>query len=95
MKLILPTILAVFASTAVAKNCNEGFDYCALTLLNNGDYHQQILQAVDDYGKNPANWNYDNFLYHCEGGSNGDIKITKECPKGCVDGGAGNDDQCQ
>ncbi|PLB54164.1 hypothetical protein P170DRAFT_469628 [Aspergillus steynii IBT 23096] len=95
MKLILPATLAVLASTAVAENCNEGFDYCALTLLKNGNYHQQILQAMDDHGKNRANWNYDNFLYHCGGGSNGDISITKDCPKGCVDGGAGNDDQCQ
>ena len=47
MKLILPTILAVFASTAVAKNCNEGFDYCALTLLNNGYFDPSCISCLD------------------------------------------------
>lgn len=47
MKFILPTTLAVLASTTVAKNCNEGFDYCALTLLNNGCFDPSCIPCLD------------------------------------------------
>jgi hypothetical protein len=60
-----------------------------------GDYHQQILQAVDDYGYSSPNWNYDYFLYNCKGGSNGDIEIVEHCKNGCRNGGSNKSDSCK
>ncbi|KAJ5872901.1 uncharacterized protein N7529_005254 [Penicillium soppii] len=93
MKFIVPA-LAIFASLAVAKNCQEGLNYCSFTLMGKGDYHQQILKALDEAGIDPATVNYDYFLYHCDGGSNGAIHMTQKCPKGCSDGGDNHSDSC-
>ncbi|KAJ6013106.1 hypothetical protein N7499_012290 [Penicillium canescens] len=93
MKFILPA-LTIFASLAVAKNCQEGLNYCSFTLMGKGDYHQQILKAIDEYGTDPRTVNYDYFLYHCDGGSNGSIHVVDTCSKGCHDGGDNKSDSC-
>ncbi|KAJ5294875.1 hypothetical protein N7508_009696 [Penicillium antarcticum] len=93
MKFVLPA-LAMFASLVAAENCQTGLNYCSFTLMGKGDYHQQILKALDEGGVDPAVVNYDYYLYHCDGGSNGAISLNKACPKGCHDAGSNESDSC-
>ncbi|KAJ6083506.1 hypothetical protein N7467_007641, partial [Penicillium canescens] len=53
-----------------------------------------ILKAIDEYGTDPRKVNYDYFLYHCDGGSNGSIHVVDTCSKGCHDGGDNKSDSC-
>ncbi|KAJ7261113.1 hypothetical protein C8J57DRAFT_1719866 [Mycena rebaudengoi] len=81
------------ASFVVAKNCTPGLQYCGRTLLCIGNYIEQMDAAVKKAKIDP-NHVLDT-LYYRVGGTNGDIRVIKDCGAGaCIDGGEGNSDRC-
>ncbi|KAJ7261216.1 hypothetical protein C8J57DRAFT_972888, partial [Mycena rebaudengoi] len=58
-----------------------------------GNYIEQMDAAVKKARIDP-NHVLDT-LYHCVGGTNGDIRVIKDRGAGaCIDGGEGNNDRC-
>lgn len=58
-----------------------------------GDYRAQIdgvKNANVKYRKKPDEW----FVFHCNGGDNGDIVYHAHCKNGCVEGPDDFDDSC-
>ncbi|KAJ4322671.1 hypothetical protein N0V84_004696 [Fusarium piperis] len=97
VKIAAPMFLltAALASLGEARNCKSGISYCGSTLLNIGDYSNQINKALKSAGQ-PTNdfTRAQNSLFYCEGGKHGDIRYTKLCPGGCKDHGNGKSDTC-
>ncbi|KFZ04216.1 hypothetical protein V502_10319 [Pseudogymnoascus sp. VKM F-4520 (FW-2644)] len=95
---LIATVLAVFATSAIADNCTPGLNYCGKTLMAVsspflGKYQPQIDQAVYDAGRQLLNNGYGD-LFYCVGGNNGVIQWKAFCSKGCVDAGRGDSDYC-
>ncbi|KAF7364922.1 hypothetical protein MVEN_00362800 [Mycena venus] len=58
-----------------------------------GNYINQIEQAISDAHTDPDH--FMDTLFFCYGGSNGDIKVKKDCGPGkCHDSGNGQSDYC-
>ncbi|OBT72001.1 hypothetical protein VF21_08589 [Pseudogymnoascus sp. 05NY08] len=90
---LVATVLAMFATSAIADNCTPGLNYCGKTLMAVGKYQAQIDQAVYDRGQQLLN-NGLGDLFHCVGGDNGVIQWISHCCNGCVDAGRGHSDYC-
>ncbi|KAI8721607.1 hypothetical protein NCS52_00302600 [Fusarium sp. LHS14.1] len=96
VKIAAPMFLltAALASLGEARNCKAGISYCGSTLLNIGDYTNQINQALKA-AKQPSDFTRaQNSLFYCEGGKHGNIRYTKLCTGGCKDHGNGKSDTC-
>ncbi|KAF4273564.1 hypothetical protein KXW98_003768 [Aspergillus fumigatus] len=77
---ILPlAVLAALAPFAAADNCN---------------YAAQVNGALEAAGQPTDDAHIRESLFHCNGGSNGDISFITYCGGGCTDGGSGRSDYC-
>ncbi|TFK31892.1 hypothetical protein BDQ12DRAFT_693353 [Crucibulum laeve] len=85
------TILA-FSGITFAKSCNKGFKYCGSSLIQKGDYKDQLLQVL--YDRNDLNSNYNDVLFSCIGTPWGLVDWVQRCPGSCIDGGSGKNDFC-
>ncbi|RSL58092.1 hypothetical protein CEP53_006250 [Fusarium sp. AF-6] len=96
VKIYAPIFLltATLASLGEARNCKKKLTYCGSTLLNIGDYSNQITQALKDAGQSADFTRAQNSLFYCEGGKNGDIRYTRLCTGGCKDHGDDKSDTC-
>ncbi|ATZ55577.1 hypothetical protein BCIN_12g01600 [Botrytis cinerea B05.10] len=92
---IVTLALSVFSARVIAENCQQGWKYCGHDLLVNGDYHNNIQQALVN-----AKLPYDDrhmlyTLFEC--GENGLLvgKATA-CSSACVSlgKGSGKNDYC-
>ncbi|KFY25952.1 hypothetical protein V491_01539 [Pseudogymnoascus sp. VKM F-3775] len=90
---LIATVLAVFATGAIADNCTPGLEYCGKTLLSVGKYQEQIDQAVYD-AKQQLLDNGKGDLFYCIGGDNGVIQWKAHCTE-CIDAGHGKSDFCK
>ncbi|TQW01238.1 hypothetical protein V2A60_002242 [Cordyceps javanica] len=90
---IAAAIVAV-APVAFADNCKGGLNYCGQTLLNVGNYHDQIIQALREANEPTSDDWVRRSLFYCTGFQGGDIKFAQACGAHCTDGGAGNNDYC-
>ncbi|KAJ6783578.1 hypothetical protein PWT90_10200 [Aphanocladium album] len=95
MKFLSTTLaLSVLAPLALARNCTPGFYYCGHTLLEIGNYHNQITNALVEADKG-TNYNWVNFsLFWCTGAPNGDIDFAQSCNGPCTNAGNGKNDHC-
>ncbi|PMD60383.1 uncharacterized protein K444DRAFT_560923 [Hyaloscypha bicolor E] len=93
MKFTRTTMIIALATAAVARNCTPGLKYCGRTLLDIGNYADQIAQALADSNKGDSNGGRDD-LFNCIGGSSGVIKFESICSNGCATEPAGVSDKC-
>ncbi|KAM7190126.1 hypothetical protein V8F20_009856 [Naviculisporaceae sp. PSN 640] len=89
------TVFATLAALVVADNCKTGLFYCGAGLLSKGNYYSQIVAALEADGQSTDSDHINSSLFHCTGGSNGDIDFQTFCGSGnCIDGGDGVSDYC-
>ncbi|KAL2827736.1 hypothetical protein BDW59DRAFT_143757 [Aspergillus cavernicola] len=87
-------VISTVAPMVAADNCHTGLNYCGYNLLNIGDYGSQVNGALSDASQPIDNAHIHESIFHCNGGSNGDISWLAYCEGGCLDGGSGNSDYC-
>ncbi|KAF1966546.1 hypothetical protein BU23DRAFT_486245 [Bimuria novae-zelandiae CBS 107.79] len=76
-------------------NCRYGFSYCGKTLLNVGNYENDIKKALSARGQPTDAAHILYSLFNCDGFLDGSIQFIQYCGTGgCIDAGAGNDDKC-
>lgn len=92
---IILVVAAALVGDAAARNCKTGLYYCGSTLTGIGNYRPQLDQLSFDtkHGiQYPSKWKTS--LFYCHGGREGVISWKRDCPIGCVDGGANKNDYC-
>ncbi|EQK99179.1 hypothetical protein G6O67_000173 [Ophiocordyceps sinensis] len=82
-------LLATAVSLVASRLCKNGLRYCASTLLEIGNYQQQIHRELDTWS--PCTATTDNYLYYCD---EGDIHLVGNCQWGCDDSGVDESDSC-
>ncbi|GAD93784.1 conserved hypothetical protein [Paecilomyces variotii No. 5] len=87
-------VISTLAPMVVADNCKTGLNYCGYNLLNIGNYGPQVNQALSNANQPIDDAHIHESIFHCNGGSNGDITFLAYCSGGCQDGGSGNSDFC-
>ncbi|OJK04269.1 hypothetical protein ASPACDRAFT_21780 [Aspergillus aculeatus ATCC 16872] len=92
--LTVAIIATSLAPMVAARNCKTGLNYCGYNLLNIGNYAAQINQALSDAKQHIDSAHIHESIFHCNGGSNGDITWLAYCGSGCQDGGSGKSDFC-
>ncbi|KAF7365797.1 hypothetical protein MVEN_00453700 [Mycena venus] len=81
--------LAVTATSATARNCKYGYNYCGRTLRSIGNYDDFIEVAMNNVGQTGY---ADDVLFTCST-ILGNIQYVQSCGT-CVDGNQGNNDYC-
>ncbi|EAW14267.1 uncharacterized protein ACLA_073020 [Aspergillus clavatus NRRL 1] len=87
-------LTAFLSSFAAASNCKANLDYCGSSLLKKGNYYAQIANELKAKGQSTDPSHIQQSLFHCTGGSNGEIEFLRFCSGGCQDAGKGHSDSC-
>ncbi|KAK2599061.1 hypothetical protein QQS21_005467 [Conoideocrella luteorostrata] len=87
--------LAGVSQTVFAANCKEGLQYCGTSLLQRGNYVNDISEALfgSDFESDNEAPSYEKLLFSCPG-PNGEISLTAFCVHGCENKGQNRNDTC-
>ncbi|KAK3214637.1 hypothetical protein GRF29_19g855218 [Pseudopithomyces chartarum] len=95
LSLAAPTEQGEISPEAAARICSYGYNYCGSTLLNIGNYENDIKGALNAK-KQPTDGDHILYsLFNCNGLISGSIQFLQYCGVGnCTNAGSGNDDHC-
>ncbi|KZV78112.1 hypothetical protein EXIGLDRAFT_561438, partial [Exidia glandulosa HHB12029] len=68
-------------ATVLADSCNRGGVYCGVSLLRKGNYHDHIVQVLQDNRQPTDDQHIQNSIFDCLDG--GDIRYRGFCANGC------------